>query len=377
MLFNTHYDSKFDIDVSDRTMLDLELSTIRGNVTTSTSRTRKTRATMQDVARRAGVGVKTVSRVINGEPHVSAETAARVMRAVEEEHYRPDVRAGLLRSRGPAHVIGLLLGSRNNPFSTLLQSAVEDCAREHEAVLMTSYLDSDAALEKRAIDSLVNHRVDGLVIASPTHDLSYLQREREYGLALSLIDAAPGTLDCNTFTSDSRAGMQAAVEHLVSNGHRRIAYLGPRRDVYTIAERRRGFLDATRQLGLRVPDEWLIDDVDVVDAIPIISNLLLSRDVPTALVSSQNEVTVEVVRALRALGLQNSVALVGFDDFPLADLLEPAITVLQQDVTLLATEATESLFEQVRGEANGAEARILPVTLVERGSGEMPPAASV
>lgn len=333
---------------------------------------------MQEVARRAGVGIKTVSRVVNEEPHVATGTVERVRAAIDELGYEPDLRAGALRrstgsGAAPSGTIGMLLGSPDNPFATSLYDVFAAKARERGAVVMTASLDRDEIRERQAIMGLLRHRVDGLLVSTPTHDLQYLNREREHGVGMVVIDGVPTGVDCDSVNSDNRGGASLAVRHLVEHGHRSIAYLGARPDVHTIGRRRLGFLEEARRQGLRVPDAWLLDDLDADEAADEITALLSGPDRPTALFTAQNTVTIHALRALRDLGLQNDIALVGFDDFPLSDLVEPGVTVIAQDPQVLAEHAAERLFARIDGDRSPAQQQVFPVHLIARGSGELPP----
>lgn len=338
--------------------------------------THRPRPTMQEVAHRAGVGIKTVSRVVNEESHVATATVERVRAAIDELGYEPDMRAGALRrssgpGTAPSGAIGMLLGSPDNPFATSIYDVFAAKARERGAVVMTASLDREEGRERQAVTGLLRHRVDGLLISTPTHDLHYLDREREHGVGMVVIDGVPTGLDCDSVNSENRGGASLAVRHLIKYGHHDIAYLGARSDVFTISERRQGFLDEARRHGLRIPDAWLLDDLDAAEATDTIAALLNGPNRPTALFAAQNSVTIHTLRVLRDLGLQKKIALVGFDDFPLSDLVDPGVTVIAQDPQVLAEHAAARLFARIDGDQSPAQRQVFPVHLIARGSGEL------
>ena len=183
------------------------------------------------------------------------------------------------------------------------------------------------------------------------------------------VDRPPRFLDADVVLSDNAGGAGRAVDHLVAHGHRRIAFLGDRsEEIYTAAERVRGFRDALARHGLE--DGWsrLVAPGQTGEAIDA---LLASPDPPTALLSGQNLITVAALHALHAAGLQDRIAHVGFDDVLLADVVRPGLTVVAQDPEVLGRRAAELLFERLDGYAGPARRVVLETTLIARGSGEL------
>jgi LacI family transcriptional regulator len=173
--------------------------------------------------------------------------------------------------------------------------------------------------------------------------------------------------------SDNRSAAASATRHLLEGGHRRVAYVGARHDVYSIAERRRGYEDELARWNLPLDPALVIEDVERDAARAAVRELLARPDGPDAIFSSQNETTVGVIGGVRDAGLHHDLALVGFDDFPTADLLDPGITVIAQDPERIGSIAAELLFRRIAGEDSPAETIFVPVRLIQRGSGEIAP----
>jgi LacI family transcriptional regulator len=333
------------------------------------------RATIRDVAALAGVGIKTVSRVVNGVPTVAPELAVRVQRAAAQLNYRPNLTASNLRRRdGKTLTIGLLLEDIANPFSATLHRAIEDVARAGGVAVLAGSLDEDAARERELAVALIDRRVDGLIIVPAGKDHSYLLDEQRAGTGIVFVDRPPCLLAADAVLSNNREGGEIAVRHLIEQGHRRIAYMGDYTSISTAQERYDGYLNAMREAGLPV-DLSLVKHHQhtVAAADEAATALLLSDAPPTALFASQNLVTLGAVLALRRLALQHQVGLVGFDDFILADVLEPGTTVVAQDPATMGTLATELLFRRLAGAEAPVETIIVPTRLIVRGSGEIPP----
>ena len=335
----------------------------------------RTRATIRDVAALAGVGIKTVSRVINNEANVSPQMQERVQRAIRALNFKPHQGAGALR-RGDRKTLtlGLLIDAVDNPFSASINRAVESVAStRHTAVFAASFND-DADRERELVDAFTRRRVDGLILTTITADHGYLQSEREQGVPIVFVDRPPIGLAVDAVLSNNYEAAHQATRHLIASGHRQIAHLGDELAISTARERRRGFTDAMLGAGLTDHADSHTDNLRSADeAYAAVQGLMRQPNPPTALFTSQNMITIGAIRALHHLGLQHQVALIGFDDLTLADTLSPGVTVMAQDPTRMGTIAAERLFARLDGDRSPAETVVVPARLIVRGSGEIPP----
>nr|WP_043440342.1 LacI family DNA-binding transcriptional regulator [Arthrobacter sp. L77] len=331
---------------------------------------------MRHVAALAGVGIKTVSRVINQEPNVSAATIAKVMDAARSLNYHPDEQAGnLRRADGRTRTLGLLVSSVDNPFAGAMHRAIEDLALERGIAVFASSLDDDAEREQASVTAFLRRRVDGLILTTISRDQSYLASEMQHGTPIVFVDREPAGITGDCVVSDNREGAMTATNHLLEHGHRRIAYLGDRSDIYTATQRRLGFFDALGRAGVPTGDIPVIEDLhDERSAAQAMLTLLDSPTPPTAVFTSQNLVTIGAIRGMRARGAHRTTALVGFDDFQLADLLDPGVTVVAQNPEDIGHTAARRLIGRLDGEEAAPRTCIVPTTLIIRGSGEIPPA---
>src|ERR671937_395385 len=210
---------------------------------------------MLDVAALAGVGLKTVSRVVNSERGVSPELEAKVRRAIEQLNYRRDANAATLRRLGrKTQTIGLVLEDVSNPFSSALHRAVEDAARERGVLVFAGSCDESADRERELIGSFRERRVDGIVVVPASHDHAYLYEERRAGTALVFVDRPASHLDADSVVSDNLGGAARAVSHLLEIGHRRIGFLGDLLSISTAKDRLRGYTHALQGAGIGVDD---------------------------------------------------------------------------------------------------------------------------
>ncbi|HEX4671164.1 MAG TPA: LacI family DNA-binding transcriptional regulator [Solirubrobacteraceae bacterium] len=334
----------------------------------------RTRPTMRDVAALARVSLKTVSRVINGESTVDPELAARVHRAATTLDYRPNLTARSLRSSdGRTRTIGVVLENVGNPFSSALHRAVEDIARSRGVAVFAGSVDEDPRRERDIALALIARRVDGLIIVPAGDDQSYLANEQRAGLSLVFADRPPRLLRADTVISDNTAGAQAAVRHLIAAGHRRIGFLGDLKQIATAAERVAGYVQALSDSGIEFDEDLVRLDLHGIDAARAAARSLMATARPSALFTTQNLITIGAIRALRDLDLHERIALVGFDDFLLADMLQPAVTVIAQEPATIGAKACEVLFQRMDGDTSPTQTHTIPTRLIARGSGEIPP----
>ncbi len=340
----------------------------------SSSLPRRKRATMQNVADLAGVGKKTVSRVINGEPNVTPEMIERVRAAAAQLQYQPDMHARSLRvSDRRTQTLGLLVGSVANPFSAAIHRAVEDAALARGVAVFASSLDDDPARERGSVEAFLRRRVDGLILTTIASSQAYLGAEIDHGTPVVFVDREATGVQSDTVLADNYEASRRGVAHLVEYGHRRIAYLGDKPALFTARERFRGFRDELQANDIAVDESLVVHGLtDEAQATRAADALLASEQPPTAIFSAQNLITIGSITALRAAQQQHRVALISFDDIPMAELLEPAITVVQQDPTRIGRLAAERIFARLDGDESPPERLVVPAVLVPRGSGEIP-----
>ena len=329
---------------------------------------------MRDVAALAKVSFKTVSRVVNREQGVSPAVARRVLAAAERLEYRHNLTASSLRrSDGRSATIGVVLEDVANPFSSALHRSIEDVAVERGVLVLAGSSDEDEDRERRLVRAFASRRVDGLIIQPASHDHSYLVAERRAGTAIVFVDRPPGFLDADTVVTDNAAGVRRGVRHLARHGHRRIGYLGDLHTISTAAERLSGYKDEIAALGISFDDQLVRLDLRGIEkAEAATTELLTHKPRPTALFTGQNLITIGAFRALRRAGLHTKVALVGFDDILLADLLEPGITVIAQDPGAIGRTAAEVLFRRLDGDRAPSRQHVVVTKMITRGSGEIP-----
>lgn len=330
---------------------------------------------MRDVAALAGVSLKTVSRVVNGESGVSTDLVERVNRAAGQLAYQHNLGASnLRRTGGKTATLGLLVEDIANPFSAAIFRAVEDTARARGVAVFAASVDEDPGQERDLVSTFSSRRVDGLIMVPSSPDQSYLSGQATAGMAVVFIDRPAAGSAIDAVVSDNREGARAGVTHLLSFGHERIAFIGDLPEIATAELRYLGYTDALHAAGLALNPSYVHRGVHTSEDAELVVRALLALDTPpTAIFSAQNLITIGVVRGLHAADAQHHIAVVGFDDFSMADMVDPGITVLAQDAHRIGELATEVIFTRIDGDDAPAAVHTVGTTLIARGSGEISP----
>ncbi|WP_405373071.1 MULTISPECIES: LacI family DNA-binding transcriptional regulator [unclassified Microbacterium] len=329
------------------------------------------RATLDDVARLAGVSSKTVSRVFAQRELVAPQTVERVLGAAKRLKFRPNSLAQGLR-RGGSRTVGFIIGELSNPFYYKVAAGIEKELSAHGFSLVVATTDDTEEGEGRVADALLAQRVGALLLIPVGEDQSYLEGERQLGTPVIAIDRPARNLVADSIVLDNRAAVLEATRRLIGRGHRKIAYVCNPASVYTQAERLAGYRQAMAEIGVdTAPWEMLGDDL-TVSPTDLVSELWRDRSAPTAIIAGNNRVTIGALRALRERGDGGRTALIGFDDFDTGDVL--GVSVISYDPLELGRRAAALAMERVSDPSGFVQQITLPTWIIERGTGERPPA---
>jgi LacI family transcriptional regulator len=333
-------------------------------------------ATIRDVARLAGVSLATVSNVLNQTRPVAADTAARVMRAVEALRYAPHAAARSMRRRGSG-LIGLILADITNPFFTALVHAVERTASAAGYAVLLCNSDEDLKREQQHLELLRMQRVDGIILAATGHP----SRGRAAALGqlrvpVVLVDRAFNEFGLDAVMLDNRRAAIEATRHILSFGHRRVAMLSGPVAMSTGAERLQGYREALLEAGV-VYDEALVRDAGFREerAYEAARELLSGPERPSAVFAANNLIAIGLMRAVADLQLQcpQDVSVVSIDDFAWANAFRPRLTTVAQPVADMGETAMRMLLARMRGDAPATpQLTVMAPTLMARDSCSAP-----
>lgn len=327
--------------------------------------------TIYDVARESGYSIKTVSRVINGAPNVRAETVRRVREAIERLNYHPNPAAQRLGG-GKLPTIGVVVDSINDPFFGEVVAVVESRAMELGMDVLVAATGMDQSRMRTQIQRLVRRGVAGLVVA-PFGDPDEAREALPDDVPLAVIDRRCGIEDKDVVRATDEQGALEAVRHLIARGHKRIGFVGKVAVFSTLQDRFTGYEKALSEAGIDV-DPKLVEARawSSEEAYPYALAMLATPEAPTAVFAATPMMGVAVLRAQQRLHRQD-VALVVFGDFPMAELMTPPTTVVDQRPTTLAENAFNHLVWRIEHPDAEPVETVIPTILVPRGSGELAP----
>ncbi|MEZ5219545.1 MAG: LacI family DNA-binding transcriptional regulator [Ilumatobacteraceae bacterium] len=324
------------------------------------------RITIDDVASRAGVSIATVSRVVNGRYGVSAATASRVQRVIDEMGYESNLVARSMRSQETRIIAVLVCGIE--PFSAeLLKGAADELEHSgYSLMIFSGGRSGTAGWEQRYLSQVSGTFADGTILVAPT------VVDVEASHPVVAVDPHLGVANLATVVAENYDGARAAVEHLVSLGHRHIGFVAGRADLESARRREAGYRDGLAAAGLEFDPRLIaVGEFQEEAAANAARTLLTLPDRPTAIFAANDESAIQVVRVAAELGLSvpEDLSVVGFDNIPESALVEPPITTVDQSIQSLGREAVRLLLQLLRdGEPATPEHRTLPTRLVVRKS---------
>lgn len=335
---------------------------------TTPLRVKRAVPTMRDVAALAGVSTMTVSRTLHDDPRITDETKQRVRAALSELRYvRNDTARNLRIGRG-AGAIGLVIGNLANPFYSQLALGIGEVAEQHDLIVMLVNAAGDHNREARLVADLLSRRVEGIVIAPEGDDHRHLGPGPMQGTPVVFVARPPSGISADCVLVDDFAGTKDATGRLIARGHTNIAFVGLPPTVWSGGERFRGFTAALAEAQLRLNKRYVrYQPSDVMAAERTVRSLLSMAKPPTALFAANNRNMIGALRAASDAG--PPIALAGFDDFELADMLGLPLIVVSYDAVDLGRQAARLLLERVSADGTKLPARrvIVPTRVAEYG----------
>ncbi|MEI6460008.1 MAG: LacI family DNA-binding transcriptional regulator [Pseudomonadota bacterium] len=328
-------------------------------------------ATLRDVARAAQVSTATVSRVINGHGNVNDETRTRILAMIAQLRYVPDSTARSLAT-GLTNTIGVLLPDLHGEFFSEIIRGIDQAARRRGLQLLLSSVHGSVEEASRAVRALKG-RVDGLLIMSPYADSAFLDDHAVDGTPVVVINSPVRGESHLSFRLDNRGGARAMVEHLVRVGHRRIVFIAGPQDNFDATERLAGYCEAIAAQP-NVREFVMAGDFSEGSGVKAAQRLLQMDERPDAIFAANDMMALGCLRALAETGVRipQDVAVVGFDDIPLARYVTPALTTVRVPMAALGARALDGLAEAISTDSDRASTETLTTELVVRDSCRAP-----
>jgi LacI family transcriptional regulator len=323
--------------------------------------------TLVDVAREAGVSLKTASRVLNRSKNVSPEKAAKIRTVMERLGYRPNELARGLKAKRSA-AIGMIVPNLSDPFFANAVHAVQEVARANGYVVILASSGGELGLERSEIEGLVGRQIDGLLVAPIDSRTDSFSDIIPTGVHAVTFDQLLRNANLDSVTVTNRRSAREATEHMIGHGLRRIVAIGARPYLYTCKERVAGYRAGMKGASLE-PRVCLVEHESSLVAEWLAREVFGAQNAD-AIFSLNWVCTMLILRGLRQLGKQagRDIPMFSFDDFELADMLTPGLSVVRQPAEMLGREAANLLFERLQGRGGQSRAVVLPTSLIVRQS---------
>ncbi|WP_100407649.1 LacI family DNA-binding transcriptional regulator [Bacillus solitudinis] len=312
-------------------------------------------ATISDVAKHAGLSKTTVSRVINNSPHVAPEKREKVLHAMKELNYSPNPSARRMRGNIMTS-IGVIVPRIVNPFFSYLVDSIEKAAYEHGYQVVIFQSDERREKELSFLEMLKTKQVDAMIMTAIENDWEVIESYKQYGLIL-LCNEYLLNKGVSTVRVDQMNATFIGVKHLIEKGHRKIAYCtgGLFADDGKDKDRNKGFQKAMKEAGLDVNPQWVfVERHSIEDGKKVADQIIKMEDKPTAIFTGSDEVAGGILVELKSNGFKipNDMAIIGFDDQPLAEIIDPKLTTIRQPISKMGEKCVEIIVSQNQGKGS-------------------------
>lgn len=330
-------------------------------------------ATITEVAEKAGVSIKTVSRVMNNYEHISPKTRDKVQRAMQELNYAPSSVARQMRN-GDQLSIGMLYGDPSSGYQARLNHAVLKACSDARRYLAVELFDEKSSEWGAQVEAFLERtKVQNIILVPPmcdSSDLHTLLRER--GVRFALISPSRPVSGASAIAMDDRLAAMEMTQHLIDLGHKRIGHIGGDMGHVATLLRRQGYEEALMRAGLGRPDDELLASgrFNFKDALDCADKMLTSKNRPTAIFAANDEMAAAVVMVANRLGISvpEELSVAGFDNTPISQTIWPELTTISQPFEEIAKEAVRLSGDLTVRESGVSATRVLTHKLIVRGS---------
>ncbi|WP_018132130.1 LacI family DNA-binding transcriptional regulator [Effusibacillus pohliae] len=323
-------------------------------------------ATIKDVARMAGVSTATVSRVLTGNGPFTPDTRRKVMEAIEKLNYQPNGLGRYLRKQETRTVI-VVLPDITNPFFSQIIRGMEDEALAHGFTVILGNTDNHADRQRNYVKLLEERRADGIILTAVRNPQPEIEAIQKIGPVVLACEYSSGMFQ--SVAIDNEQAAFEATSHLIRLGHKRIAHFAGPSEVVLSGDRLHGYQRALREHG--IAEQWVGEgDFSLESGRRLMQKLLQANPRPTALFAASDKMAIGAILEAKLHGLKvpDDLAVVGFDDIEMAEVVDPPLTTIVQPKYQIGVEAMRKLITMLEGRPDPALQTILPHTLVIRRS---------
>ncbi len=329
-------------------------------------------ASMNDVAKKAGVSIATISRVLNNNGNVNEATRTKILKAIKDLKYQPSRVAKRLRSKGVScNLFGVLIPDIENPFYVDVLRGIEEAAYQNNSAIIVCNFGQDEKKEKLYLDILQSEAIDGLIAAPAREDDPQLKRMMKDGLPIVCVDRGLKGIEVDVVLVDNVAGAYSAVDYLAKSGYKRIAYIAGLPTVPSSLLREKGYREALASNGIVFNEELVkFGNSKHESGVTLCNELLELPNPPDAVFTGNNLITLGALETIhkRKLRIPEDIAIVGFDDMYWSSSLNPPLTAVRQPAFEIGKRAMELLIQRIKEPARSGIQMTLNTELMKRSS---------
>lgn len=314
-------------------------------------------STIKDIAKRAGVSHTTVSRALRGSPLISSQTTQRIQRIASELNYHPSSAARSLKTNR-TQALGVIVSNIDDPFFSEILQGIDDVAQANGYSLFISSSQHDLQREKSIAQTMLEHRVDGVILCSPRFSLD--EAHPLYRAETPIVAINNQAEDDYPYSiyHDDIDGARQACEHLINLGHRKIAFLGDASSGRTTQERLAGYQQTMHEAGIEIPTRYiyLVHGSSARHGYSA-ADTFLREPMPSAIICYNDMMAIGVLKRLRKAGIQVplDISITGFDNITVSDYTDPPLTTIDQPKRFLGAEAARMMLEQLNNAVQPGE----------------------
>lgn len=312
----------------------------------------KKKTTIKDIAAALGLTPSAVSKALNGNPRISDKTKLAVQEVAAQLDYEPNYLSSALR-KGKSNLVGVIIPRFNNHFFSSVVENIEKVLNLNGYSVIMTQSNEQYTKECQEIDTLLRIQVDGILasMANETTDLEYYQKIKSKGAELVLFDRGEEELNVDYVGIDDYKSSHLVVDHLVSQGCKRIAHIAGFNHIRIYKERIRGYMDALEKSGLRVQENWIVEsNLRIEDGRRIMQELLAAPERPDAVYVAADIAALGALQVLleNNIRVPEEIALIGFSDEPFTSLTSPSISTVNQHSDQIGKLAAEAFLERMQ-----------------------------
>ena len=323
-----------------------------------------------DIAKIAKVSSTTVSHVINKTRFVSPETKDKVLEAMQELNYKPNLLARGLAT-GVTHTIGLVISDIKNPFYPEIIQGVEELAVRSEYNIFLCNTDYDVEKGLNSIGALIRKKVDGIIIASSQADKFLFEELAESTIPFVLVDWNENKINVDSIYFDFESGIRKAIEYLVSLGHKKIYFISGPKDLKTASIRENNFISIIKGYESEGISYKIIEGNHKIDGgINAAKEIEKEKDMPTSIICSNDLTAIGAMKTLQTDGVKipDQISIIGLDNIMLSEIVSPSLTTIALERYLIGKSAVELLLNRIKNKDIPKQTRYFNTQLIVRES---------